>query len=194
MGMLLLMLLLNFVVSWANCWSVGRAWNEAKAAGGWARLLTWCGAVQSAVGFSSVVGFLVGGVLHLAGKLPPTVAQGAVSMWYLFIIVPALTTGLVILVESWRVAIRERSWSSAAAAGYNTIAMGHNLLGASDGIGQALASVGKLLDTKDDDGGSNMALLAFGLAAAALASGIILTVLLIRHYASRERMPAFARA
>lgn len=192
MGMLLLMLLLNFVVSWANCWSIGRAWNEAKAAGGWARLLTWCGAVQSAVGFSSVVGFLVGGVLHLAGKLPPIVAQGAVSMWYLFIIVPALTTGLVILVESWRVAIRERSWSSAAAAGYNTIAMGHNLLGASDGIGRALEHVGKMLE--DEDGSSNMALLALFLAIGALASGIVLTWLLVRHYASRQCMPAFARA
>lgn len=194
MGMLLLMLVLNCAVSWANCWSVGRAWNEAKAAGGWARLLTWCGAVQAAVGFSSVVGFLVGGVLHLAGKLSPTVAQGAVSMWYLLIIVPALSTGLVILVESWRVAIRERSWSSVASAGYNTIAMGHNLYGASDGISQALASIGKLLDTKDEDGGSNLVLMAFGLAIAALASGILLTWLLVHHYASRQSMPAFARA
>jgi hypothetical protein len=193
MGMLLLMLLLNFVVSWANCWSVGRAWNEAKALGGWGRLLTWCGAVQAAVGFSSVIGFLFGTVLHLAGKLPPTVAQGAVSLWYLFIIVPALSTGLVILVESWRVAIRERSWSSTAAAGYNTIAMGHNLYGASDGIGQALANVGKLFSGKDEDS-DNMAVLALGLAVAALLGGVILTAVLVRHYASRERLPAFARA
>lgn len=193
MGTLLLMLLLNFVVSWANCWSVGRAWNEAKALGGWGRLLTWCGAVQAAVGFSSVIGFLLGAALHLVGKLPPTVAQGAVSLWYLFIIVPALSTGLVILVESWRVAIRERSWGSAAAAGYNTIAMGHNLYGASDGIGQALANVGKLFSGKDEDS-DNMAVLALGLAVAALLGGVILTAVLIRHYAGRARMPAFARA
>lgn len=192
MVMLLLMLALNFAVSWVNCWSVGRAWNEAKAAGGWSRLLTWCGAIQAAIGFSSVVGFLVGGALHLAGKLPPTVAQGAVSMWYLLVIVPALSTGLVILVESWRVAIRERSFSSMAAAGYNTIAMGHNLYGASDGIGRALEHVGKILE--DEDGSSNMALLALGLVLAALASGVILAALLVRYYAGRQQLPAFARA
>lgn len=192
MGMLLFVLALNLAVSWLNCWSVGRSWYEAKALGGWPRLLTWCAATQAAVGFSSVIGFAAGGVLHLAGLLPANVAHGAVSLWYLLVIVPALSTGLVILVESWRTAMRTRSWSDMGVAGYNTIAMANNLYGASDGFGQALEAVGKLLDGEED---SNMAVLAFGLALAALASGAVVTAILVRHYAGRMRStPAFARA
>jgi hypothetical protein len=192
MGTLFLLLALNFGISWLNCWAVGRSWYEAKALGGWPRLLTWCGAIQAAIGFSSVIGFAIGGLLHLAGVLPAGVVQGAVSLWYLLVIVPALSTGLVILVESWRAAMRERSWSTTAAAGYNTIAMANNLYGAADGIGKALEAVGKMLDGDDD---SNIAVMAFGIVLAALASGGILTAVLVRRYASRMRSTSmFAQA
>lgn len=194
MGMMLFLLALNFGISWLNCWSVGRTWYETRSAGGWVHVLAWCGAIQAAIGFSSVIGFAIGGALHLAGKLPPAVATGAVSLWYLLIIVPALSTGLVILVESWRAAWRDRSFGNLAAAGYNTVAMGNNLYGASDGIGKALAGVGALFEGKDEDGGK-MAVLAFGVVLAALASGILLTFMLIRRYSERRgRAPRFARA
>lgn len=193
MIMLLLMLVLNFAVSWVNCWSVGRSWKEARTAGGWPRLLAWCGAIQAAIGFSSVVGFFVGGFLHLAGALSPAVEKGAISLWYLLVILPLLSTGLVILVESWRIAARERSWGSMGAAAYNTAAMGSNLLGAADGINKALEAAGKVFDGEDQDA-SSMVLLMCGLVACALSSGVLLAMVLIRHYATREQSQSFARA
>lgn len=48
------LLALNFFISWFNCYSVGGMWAESKAVGGFARVLAWCGAIQSAIGFSSV--------------------------------------------------------------------------------------------------------------------------------------------
>ena len=43
--------LLNFGISWFNAWGAGKAWAEAKAAGGWFRFMTWMAAAMSACGF-----------------------------------------------------------------------------------------------------------------------------------------------
>ncbi len=51
---LYVILALNFGISWWNARSCGRAWVESKAVGGSIRVLVWCGAIQSAIGFSSV--------------------------------------------------------------------------------------------------------------------------------------------
>lgn len=194
MGMLLLMLALNFGISWFNCYSCGKVWTEAKALGGWPRFMAWCGAIQAAIGFSSVIGFAIGAGLHATGHLPAAVAHGAVSAWYLLIIIPVLGTGLAITIESWIIAFRERSLANMGGAAYNTLAMAHNAYGAVDGIGQALKGVSSLLDTKDDEGGSNLVLMAFGLVLAALASGILLAAVLIRRYSSTAALPVLAQA
>ena len=44
--------LLNFAISIWNAYAVGKSWVEARAAGGWPRLMCWAGAVMSASGFS----------------------------------------------------------------------------------------------------------------------------------------------
>jgi hypothetical protein len=115
------------------------------------------------------------------------------SMWYLLIIVPALSTGLVILVESWRAAYRDRSLANLGTAAYNTLAMAHNAYGAVDGIGKALAGVGELFEGKDEESGK-MGVMAVALALAALAGGILLAAHLINRYSSTAALPLPARA
>ena len=45
MGMLemfvLILLVLNFGISWFNAYSVGRSWADSKAIGGWPRFMDW---------------------------------------------------------------------------------------------------------------------------------------------------------
>lgn len=192
--MLYLILLLNFAISWANCWAVGRIWREARALGGFPRLLAWSGAIQAAIGFSSVVGFAVGFIAHTFGYLPPHVAKAAVSLWYLLIIAPALGTGLVITVHSWIVAFRERSLLNMGVAGYNTFAQLHNMYSAIDGIGDAWKGVSELFDS--DDPKASLILLAVMLVVLALVGGIVLTYVLIRKYAATSALPTpdFAKA
>lgn len=190
MLLLVLLLALNFAISWWNCYAVGGIWAESAALGGWPRVLAWCGATQAAVGFSSVIGFALGAILHAAGVLPPKVAQGAAAIWYLLIIVPAIGTGLVITIHSWIAAFRERSLMNMGAAAYNTVAMAHNIYSAVDGVGEAVASIRELMSSDDDGEGSGVALAALVLALAALASGVLLTVALIRRYAGRLPLPA----
>ncbi|MGD0641392.1 MAG: hypothetical protein ABSC22_11650, partial [Roseiarcus sp.] len=119
---LFLILALNFGISWWNARTCGRAWVESKAIGGAIRVLVWCGAIQSAIGFSSVFLFPL---LFLANAAFPdyfTADQlnGAVSLWYLTIIFPALGTGLIITIESWIAAYREHSLMNIGVAAYNT--------------------------------------------------------------------------
>ena len=44
--------LLNFGISLWNAYAVGKSWVEARAAGGWPRIMCWSGAVMSASGFT----------------------------------------------------------------------------------------------------------------------------------------------
>lgn len=188
-----LVLILNLGISWANAWVCGKSWVETKALGGFPRLLIWCGAIQSAVGFSSVIGFLLGWIAYSMGHIPPETLRQAASLWYITIIFPALGTGLIITIESWRVALRERSLMSMGTAAWNTFAELHNASEAIEGMGDAFKDVGDLFsglfDGDDDDAKAKMAMVAILLVVIALASGCLLTAILIRKYAASEALP-----
>jgi len=194
--MLYFLLLLNLAISWLNCWSVGRMWHEARALGGFPRLLAWSGAIQAAIGFSSVIGFALGFIAHTFGYLPPQAAKAAASLWYLLIIVPALGTGLIITVHSWIVAFRERSLLNMGAAAYNTFAQLHNMYSAIDGIGDAWKVVGELFEGDSDDAKTKVILAAVVLVVLALLGGVLLAYTLVRKYAATSPLPApdFAKA
>lgn len=52
--LIFLVLLINCVISFWNAKVSGKIWAESKGIGGWIRILAWCAAIQSAVGFSYV--------------------------------------------------------------------------------------------------------------------------------------------
>jgi hypothetical protein len=200
---LVVILALNFAISWWNARSCGRAWVESKAVGGAIRFLVWCAAIQSAIGFSSVFLFPL---ILLANALFPAYfteeyLKAAVNLWYLTIIFPALGTGLVITIESWITAYRERSLLNLGRAAYNTMAQIHNTMGAIDSVGPALRSVGQMFTSALSGRGNakdKAALLglmiAVAVVAVALAAGTMLTVVLIHRYAGTVplRSPATA--
>lgn len=198
---LLLILALNFGISWWNCYALGGIWAEARALGGWPRFLAWCGATQAAIGFSSVALALFAGIAYATGHLPDKALQAAAGLWYLLVIIPALGTGLALTIQSWIVAFRERSIANMGIAAYNTLAQVHNLYGAIDGIGQAFGAVKDMLpgfggdsDSDSDSAEAAMALLIIGLVIGALLSGVLLTGALIARYSGRLALPARSRA
>ena len=191
--MIIILLAINFAISWLNCYVLGGIWAESRALGGFPRVLAWCGATQSAIGFSSVIGAIVGYVLFATGHLPPKVATGAEALWYLLVMIPVIGTGLIITIQSWIVAFRERSLLNMGIAAWNTFAQVRNMYAAIDGIPAELAEVGKLFDSNDKDD-APLSLLAILLVVIALGGGILLTVLLIRRYAGRLPVPARAAA
>lgn len=108
---------LNLLISWYNAKICGTYWAESKAIGGFPRLLMWCGAIQSAIGFS--IALVVVEVLGAAslGYLSPKAVDAAMSLWYLGAILPCieLVIALVllslvggVLITMWLIGLYDR--------------------------------------------------------------------------------------
>ena len=193
--LVIFILVLNFGISWWNARACGRAWAELQAVGGAVRVLVWCGATQSAIGFSMV--FLLPITFAAHAIDPQTVTDGVVAdifdLWYVSIIIPALGTGLAITIESWIAAYRDRSLANLGVAAYNSFAQVHNTMGAVRGLGPALQSVGGLFTGKGDARGKAIILVVV-IVVFALTAGVVLTAVLIQHYAGTVPLPARAAA
>jgi hypothetical protein len=91
-GMMILILVMNLGISFFNAYVCGRSWQESKAVGGIVRLVVWCTAIQSALGFSSVVLLFL---IYLAHDYVPrfftdVYFKGALNLWHLTIIFPII--------------------------------------------------------------------------------------------------------
>jgi len=183
---LVIMLFINFGISWWNAKVCGENWIESKMVGGFYRLLIWCGAIQSAIGFSMIIMVLI----LFAGQeyIPPEVMKLAISMWYITIIIPCLGTGYIITVYSWIVAFKERSLANVGTAAWNTFASIHNTYGAVSGIKDSFGSIMSAISDIDDFRAKAF-IIALIIAVAALAGGIIFTAVLIRHYEGTVPLP-----
>jgi hypothetical protein len=199
MEMLLLfgILALNIAVSWWNCFAVGSSWDYVKQNGGvMQKLLLWSGAIQAAIGFSMpiLLALAFTSISLLTAGEPPTLSpaeaaqmfEAIVSLWYLAIILPALGTGTIIMVESVKTAIERRDIGSIGRAAYNTFANIHNISGAFSGIGQAFGSVTKAFSGKGkggkDSGKILIVLIAIMIVVVALLAGTFITASLIKRY------------
>jgi hypothetical protein len=200
--MIWLILLLNAGISYWNAYVCGKSWAEAKALGGPVQFLVWCGAIQSAIGFSSVIALPLMYLVHavLPGYFTDVYFKGAISLWYLSIIFPALGTGFAIMIESWVAAYRERSLLNMSAAAWNTYAQIHNTMSAFSNIGSAFSAVadaiGNLIPGNDDDDSEAFGLAVIGVAimiitvSVSLLGGAFLTYMIIQKYAGTVPMPS----
>lgn len=186
--MIILLVIINFAISWLNAWSVGRNWAEAKHAGGWAYFLNWCGAIMSACGFTWCYTIIGVEIAQGAGYLNAVYAEGALRLGYLIVILPIIGSGLGITVESWSHFYRKRSFANGAAAGWNTFAQVYNLVTAFDAVPESLSFVAHLFktgDDDDDDTSSFMLRLMILIAVLALIGGVLTTAVIARLTARR---------
>lgn len=186
---ILLILLLNFVISIFNSWSVGRSWAEAKAVGGVPRLMSWMGATMAAVGFSWC--YLV--ILAVAagpdgfGRLPPRYVQAMFDLGYLIIIAPCIGSGIAITVDSWAHFWRRRTFGSGAVAGWNTFADVYNIYEAATYVPSAWDHVKNVLFPKKSSSSSDNVFgrIAIFLAIMAVLGGILTAAAIIRTVSER---------
>lgn len=149
---LVLILLFNFVVSIWNAHVAGRVWLDAKALGGWSSILAWSAAVQSACGFATVYVVALGAGLVGIGLIHAPALHALMALTYLLIILPVLGTGLIITVESWIAAFRERSYANMTMAALNTATTAYNMASALDGgISNSVSSLSNFFANDDDD-------------------------------------------
>lgn len=180
--------ILNCGISWWNCKVAGSIWVEAKKVGGFMRVLVWCAAIQSAVGFSSALIVIMAFGALAFGYLPPEHAQAALSLWYLLIIIPAIGSGLIITLHSLITAWRERNMANMGVAAWNTFASGMNIYNAVSDIPDAWEAVGKVF-SGDKKGDTKASALLILIVVVAIAGGILITMSLIKHYAAQAKIP-----
>ena len=186
MSMLLLIgvMILNLIISFLNARNVGRVWAESKAVGGWVRVLTWCGAIQSAVGFTFVYAIVIAYIAVSTGYLPPQMLNVLMSLVYLLIIIPAIGSGILITIQSWINFARDKSLMNLGMAGWNTFAQAYNTYNAIQSFGPALDTVqeglGGLFDGDGDSDNSSLRVIL--LAAIVLLAGVMTTTVIIRRY------------
>jgi len=154
-----LILLLNYSISWFNAWSVGRSWADSKAIGGWPRFMVWCGAVMSASGFTWCYLIPLALLAGVMGWLPPEYVQATLELGYVVIILPILGSGLAIWLDSVTTAWRRRDLASIGIASWNTFAMAHNTYSAAKTLPKVLEHLGDVFKGGDSDDAKGKALL-----------------------------------
>ena len=189
LGILVGLLVLNFAISWWDAKMAGRVWLETQVQGGFLRLVAWCAAVQSAVGFTMVFAVLLGLAATAMHLLSLRALTAMLDLTYLLLIVPLLGSGLVISLQSYIVAYRERCLLSMGTATWNTYAMTYDTLGAVDSIGEAFSDLCKSLHSDDSDAENISVAIVVTLTAMALGSGILLTYVIARSSLHGLRRP-----
>jgi hypothetical protein len=177
---------LNLALSLWNAYAVGRAWVEARHAGGWPRFMAWMGAVMSASGFTWCYLLLLALGAYWMEFLSTGQVEAMISLGYVVLIPGILFAGLMITVDSWARAYRERTLGSFGTAAYNTFAQIHNTYNAIGNMGSALRSVANLFrggDSRRSDRDDNGAVLVLLLVLLALFGGVLTTAAIIRRFA-----------
>lgn len=178
---LLLVLLLNFGISWFNAWSVGRSWADSKAIGGWPRFVVWCAAIMSAAGFTWCYTTVLALGAGSMGYLTSNYVRATLEIGYIVIIFPILGSGLGIWIDSLTTAWRRRDVSSLGIAAWNTYAGVHNTYGAISVLPGIFGDLTKTLGRdNDDDTSSRAIMIVFMLTIIALCGGVFTTAAIIR--------------
>lgn len=173
----------NLGISIWNAYAVGKAWAESKHAGGFSRLVAWAGAAMSALGFTwcylTVLSLLGAGL----GWWSTDVTDAALSLGYIVIVLGVLSSGAVIMLDSWASAYRRRGLADFGVAGYNTFAEMYNAYNAVSGLPAAFHTVIANLRGGDRDRSLGISGVVLGLVLFVLFGGVITTGMIIEHVA-----------
>lgn len=174
--LVVLILFLNFGISWFNAWSVGRSWADSKVIGGWPRFMVWCGAIMSASGFTWCYLIPLALFTGAMGWLPVDYVQATLELGYVIIIFPILGSGLAIWMDSVTTAWRRRSLANIGVAGWNTFAMAHNTYHAAKTLPGVFKHLGEVFKgSSSDDARAKLVMFAVLLVILALSAGVLTT-------------------
>lgn len=145
---LILLLGVNFAISWSNAKAVGRYWSESKQVGGSFRAGIICGYIQAIFGFTMVYSYvlmLIAPVLMRAkGVDEGFIADFEIltgNLTYLLVAIPIIGSGFRIWFTSLKSAWEQRSLRTIATAGWNSYAQIHNTISFARNAPSALKSI-----------------------------------------------------
>lgn len=150
--LLLLVLVVNFGISWANASYVGRYWSESKKIGGSFRAYIIAGYIMAIAGFTMVYGYILllvsPIILQLAEVDTNTILmfeQLSSDLIYLFCVVTIVPTGFYIWIRSLKDFWEEKTLANGLTAGWNSFAQIHNTVSVARNAPSALERVAESL-------------------------------------------------
>lgn len=150
--LLLLVLVVNFGISWANASYVGRYWSESKKIGGSFRAYIITGYIMAIAGFTMVYGYILLLIspifLQLAEVDTNTILmfeQLSSDLIYLFCVVTIVPTGFYIWIRSLKDFWEEKTLANGLTAGWNSFAQIHNTVSVARNAPSALERVAEAL-------------------------------------------------
>lgn len=185
--LLVILLVVNFGISWWNAYAAGKAWYPSLAEGGWIRLVVWSVAIMSALGFTYVFMF-IGGAGAVAWDISAhsgpgqhlwfteEMINGYASLAYILVWPGIVGSGLVMTIHSWKVARAEGGARNYMVAGYNTFAQAWNVIDGIRFLPDAFGKVGGLFKGDSKNKGSLVLLMIL---LVSLVAGILLTRLIL---------------
>lgn len=169
---------LNLLIAWYNARIAGESWDEAKVMGSGYRILVWCLAIESALGFACA--YLA--ALSIVRILPPPVAL-AVTMLNIVLLLPALIVfSFTFLVQSATALWRMQNLRTVGTTAWNAAMSYYNASRAKD-IPKAFRELRSMLQSKD---GGKAVWAALAVVLLALGGGAISTWLIIRSTARKH--------
>jgi hypothetical protein len=194
MGLYVILWILNLGLSVWNAYAVGRAWVEAKHAGGFSLLVAWAGAAMSALGFTWC--YLI--VLAVVGVglswWSSDTANAALSLGSIVIVLGVISSGAVILLDSWASAYRHRGVGDFGVAGYNTFAEMYNTYNAVSGLPAAFHAVVSSVRGGSRDRDLGVVGVLLGLVLVVLFGGVMTTAMIIQHVAGSGAPMSYERS
>lgn len=149
---LILLLAVNFGISWLNASYVGRYWSESKEVGGSFRAEVIAGYVMAIAGFTMVYAYillLISPIFMMLADIDQdtimTFEQLASDLIYIFCIATIIPTGFYIWIRSLKGFWEEKTLSSGVTAGWNSYAQIHNVVSAARNTPSALSRISKTL-------------------------------------------------
>ena len=147
---LVLVLALNFMISWANAKYVGRYWSESKEIGGSFRTYIVVGYIMAIAGFTMVYGYILLLIspffLQMAKVNQDTILmfeQLSSDLIYIFCVVTMIPIGFYIWIRSLKNFWEQKTLSSGLTAGWNSIAQIHNTVSAARNAPSAIERITK---------------------------------------------------
>jgi len=188
MFVVLLLVALNFGISWGNAYVAGTIWRETMLLGGWAKAVAWSARIQSVCGFTMVFGVLLAFLASALHILSNRALEASLSLTYVMIIFPILGSGFIITAHSWIAAYRNRDWMSYGTAGWNTFAMGYDTYNAISGFGEAFSKIGDFLSSDDDEDDSKSFVMKLAIIIIIIAAASVILAWLLTNHIMRKAM------
>jgi hypothetical protein len=158
---IVILLIVNFVISWFNASNVGRIWSEAKQIGGGTRVLAVAGYIMAIAGFTMVYSILIGYFIAYAGPASgymtardaADLAQLVSDMSYILVILPIIPAGIIITVNSLITFWKHKSLRTGGIAAWNTFASMSNVISASRNVPSAFGRIMSSVKNSRDNSG-----------------------------------------